>query len=157
MHSIGTLPRMVVHALLLALATAMLLAFGCTAVQATPKGPSATSLAAPWDSTSAAAPVDSTSATAPWDSTSAITGPVTATSVTTAEPAGPVSTACVPGRDTVRLERNAVALTAAQLQHSPASAGTAFFARVLSVTATEPLSGRIPAAPTHLDLGIVRT
>ena len=148
MHSIGTLPRMVVHALLLALATAMLLAFGCTAVQATPKGPSSTSAATPWDSTSAAAP---------WDSTSAITGPVTATSVTTAEPAGPVSTACVPGRDTVRLERNAVAPTAAQLQHSPASAGTAFFARVLSVTATEPLSGRIPAAPTHLDLGIVRT
>ncbi len=148
MHSIGTLPRMVVHALLLALATAMLLAFGCTAVQTTPKGPSSTSLAVPLDSTSAAVP---------WDSTSAITGPVNATSVTTAEPAGPVSTACVPGRDTVRLERNAVAPTAAQLQHSPASAGTAFFARVLSVTATEPLSGRIPAAPTHLDLGIVRT
>ena len=68
----------------------------------------------------------------------------------------PNQTACSPGRDTVQLEHNALVPTNALLQHSPSSSRAAL-PHLHPDLAAERQSGRIPAALTHLDLGIVRT
>ncbi len=84
------------------------------------------------------------------------TVPVIAVS-SAADAASPALPACIPGRDKVRLECHAMAPTPAQLQHSPASTGMELFSQIRTVKSTGQLAGRIPAALTHLDLGIVRT
>ncbi|MEO6529699.1 MAG: hypothetical protein ABI563_05495 [Specibacter sp.] len=69
----------------------------------------------------------------------------------------PASPACIPGRDKVRLERDALPPTPAQLQPTRNDAGAGFAERAGTHSGAAPLLGRIPASLTHLDLGIVRT
>lgn len=130
MQRISALPRVAAHALILAFAAFMLLAIGCTGAQASPNGQ-----------------VASISASAFQD----------ALANTSADIYSQVLTTCNPGRDKVRVECNAVAPTQAQLQHSPENDGVGLFTPVRAETTTDQLSGRTPAALTHLDLGIVRT
>lgn len=65
--------------------------------------------------------------------------------------------ACIPGRDKTRAETNALSPASAALLHCPA--GTWVQTAVLFGAERNPSqrAGRIPAALTHLDLGILRT
>ena len=69
----------------------------------------------------------------------------------------PDQPSCSPGRDTVRVEHNALVPTIALHQHPPAGSGAALPRRLPPDVAAERPSGRIPTALTHLDLGMVRT
>lgn len=65
--------------------------------------------------------------------------------------------ACIPGKDKTRAETNALSPASAALLHDPA--GTWVQTAVLFGAEGNPSqrAGRIPAALTHLDLGILRT
>lgn len=176
--------RLSTQALILAFAALLLVTIGCTGAQASPIQASSTpaqapasasisTLAAPWltgqSPTVAAAPVaDSPTA---GDSTalnrdSLIEVSLNRVSLKKAVPNQAVlvqtaatspQPACTPGRDTARMEKNAVSAPTALLQHSP----TGTFSRNAAQAGWDAdeslLSGRIPDALTHLDLGIVRT
>ena len=64
---------------------------------------------------------------------------------------------CIPGRDTTRVESNAVSPSAAALHYCPTGISVRTAAHLGNDSQASQLSGRIPAALTHLDLGIVRT
>lgn len=71
--------------------------------------------------------------------------------------AGQELTACHPGRDRVRLERNSMAPGQGLFQPGPELSGSALSRMTHPDFDSLQLAGRIPAALTHLDLGIVRT
>ncbi len=164
MQRINALPRVAAHALILAFAAFMLLAIGSTGAQASPNGQVASIGASAFNDTvlhdDNAQNVDAALNDGPALNTSA---GMTADTVrgtaakSSAGVSGHVLTSCTPGRDKVRVESNAVAPAQAQLQHSPGNDCTGLFAPVHPGIAADQLSGRTPAALTHLDLGIVRT
>ena len=64
---------------------------------------------------------------------------------------------CIPGRDTTRVESNALSPSSAALHYCPTGISVRTAAQLGNDSQASQLSGRIPAALTHLDLGIVRT
>ncbi|MHA7306050.1 hypothetical protein ACX80E_12520 [Arthrobacter sp. TMN-49] len=133
MRSTTLMVRLAAHAVLLAFVGLAIVAFGCTGAQASPN----------------------TLAVTAHVSTSQFSAAADTAAVDTV--ISPVSTACVPGRDDVRLERDAVAPTPAHLQHSPKNANAGLADLAWTNPGAVHLLGRIPASLTHLDLGIVRT
>lgn len=65
--------------------------------------------------------------------------------------------ACIPGRDKTRAETNALSPSSAALLHCPAGTWVQTAVRFGAERTTSQRVGRIPAALTHLDLGILRT
>ncbi|POH71589.1 hypothetical protein [Arthrobacter glacialis] len=124
--------RLAAHAVLLAFAGMLLVAFGCSGAQA-----------------SAGMQVATASVSA------AQFSPATETSVEAR--IAPVSTACIPGRDKVRLERDTLPPSPAQLQPKQNDADAGLSGRAWENSGAVALLGRMPASLTHLDLGIVRT
>ena len=136
MQHIGARPRLGAQALILAFAAFMLVAIGCTGAHAFPTE-QATSISA-----SPALPGS---------------GADTFAADTFADAVGHAPPSCIPGRNKVRVERNAVPPSQAHLHHPPASGCTGLFASARAEGTADQFSGRTPAALTHLDLGIVRT
>lgn len=124
--------RLTTHAVLLAFAGMLLVAFGCSGTQAR-AGMQATT-----------AHVSATQFSP-------------ATDVSLAALTAPVSTECVPGRDKVRLEREALPPTLAHLHPAQQDTDAGLSERTTANVGAAQLLGRIPASLTHLDLGIVRT
>lgn len=129
--------RLTTHAILLAFAGMLLVAFGCSGAQAQ-AGMQATAAHAPTAHVSAAQFSPSTD-------------------VSLAVLTAPVSTACVPGRDKVRLERDAVPPVPAHLQPAQQDTSAGLAERTKANGGAAQVLGRTPASLTHLDLGIVRT
>ncbi|POH74728.1 hypothetical protein [Arthrobacter glacialis] len=132
MRSSSFTVRLAAHAVLLAFAGMLLVAFGCSGAQA-----------------SAGMQVATASVSA------AQFSPAIETSVESL--IAPVSTACIPGRDKVRLDRDTLPPTPAQLQPKQNDADAGLSRRARENSGAVALLGRIPASLTHLDLGIVRT
>lgn len=152
MQRINALPRVAAHALILAFAAFLLLAIGSTGAQASPNGQVASIGASAFNDT----PLNDGPALNTAAGMTADTVRSTAAK-SSASVSGQVLTSCTPGRDKVRVESNAVAPAQAQLQHSPGNDCIGLFTSVQPGIAADQLSGRTPAALTHLDLGIVRT
>lgn len=131
MQGTAALLRAGVHALVLALALVMLVTLGCTGAQAAP-----VSLPGATVAQQSAAPQAETV--------------IVAT-------AGQVQTTCMPGRGKSRVEGDAVVPNPVHLQPSPGSAVAALPRDQHAGMGAAMLDGRIPASPSHLDLGIVRT
>lgn len=145
MRSTSSFIRVAAHGLLLAFAAFLLVTVGCTGANASPG-------AQENPGTQGASAVSQPDA-----GTTPAAGQATGQQAARLETSGQVLTACVPGRDKARVESNAVAPTLAHLQDSPGDAGSGLPDRARANTASAQLSDRIPAALTHLDLGIVRT
>lgn len=140
MQNTNSLLRATARLAVLALASFVLVVLGCTGAQAFPEDVSATAL-----------PVAAQAVAAPTASSS-----ISGTSASALAPSLD-KPACIPGRDKVRIEQDAISPGQALLPHQGAtSAG--ILPKVLPLeSGLLRLSGRIPAALTHLDLGIVRT
>ncbi|MDO5751951.1 hypothetical protein [Arthrobacter sp.] len=131
MQHIGALPRLGAQAIILAFVAFMLVAIGCTGSHASPNEQAASISASPAFNSSGAG--------------------------TFADAVGHALPSCIPGRNKVRVERNAVPPSQAHLHHSPVSGCTGLFAPARAEGTADQFSGRTPTALTHLDLGIVRT
>ena len=146
------LPRLGAQALILAFAAFMLMAIGCTGAPVSPNGQVASISASPFSkivlgsTPSGSAPALGSAAALDRSAVDI-----------TADAAGHALPTCIPGRNKVRVERNAAPPSQAHLQHTPANGCTGLFAAVRTETGADQFSGRTPAAWTHLDLGIVRT
>ncbi|MHA7271270.1 hypothetical protein [Arthrobacter sp. HLT1-20] len=147
MRSTVSMLRLTTHAILLAFAGLLLVAFGCSGAQAQ-AGMQATATHAPTAHVSAAH-VSAAHVSAAQFSP--------ATDVSVAALTAPVSTACVPGRDKVRLERDALPPVPAHLQPAQQDTDAGLAERTKANSGAAQLLGRTPASLTHLDLGIVRT
>ncbi|MFQ4147694.1 hypothetical protein AAGW05_03195 [Arthrobacter sp. LAPM80] len=137
--------RFTVRTVLLTFTAFVLMAIGLTGAPASPGTQTTTALASA---------VQAAKPHAPQMQAAQGARPLTASVV---ETTGQRSTECVPGRNKVRVERDAVSPTQAHLQHSPGSSGAGLLCGARADTSAAGQSGRIPAALTHLDLGIVRT
>lgn len=129
--------RMAARLLVLALSSFVLVVMGCTGAQAIPDTPAPATL-------SVLAPA-------------AQMPPDAAADARSVPSAGQELTACHPGRDRVRLERNSMAPGQGLFQPGPELSGSALSRMTHPDFDSLQLAGRIPAALTHLDLGIVRT
>ena len=146
MQHLRALPRLGAQALILAFAAFMLMAIGCTGAPVSPNGQVASISASPFSKI--------VLGSTPSGSAAALDR--SAVDIT-ADAAGHALPTCIPGRNKVRVERNAAPPSQAHLQHTPANGCTGLFAAVRTETGADQFSGRTPAAWTHLDLGIVRT
>ena len=135
MQGTTALRRLGARALVLALASILLVVLGYSGAQASPSSLAVGAVAV--------APT----------MTKQSTQPTTALVAT----AGHAQTTCIPGRGKARMEADAVAPSPAQLQVSAGSAVAALPHALSGGSTSARLRGRIPSSPTHLDLGIVRT
>lgn len=140
MQGTAALVRAGARALVLALASLMLVVLGCTGAQA-----SSASLPAASAAVASVAQLAAPQA--------AGSGPETALVAT----AGHVQTTCMPGRGKSRVESNAVLPNPVHQQSSSGSAVAPLPRGQHAAVGAAVLDGRIPASPSHLDLGIVRT
>lgn len=154
MRSTSSFIRVAAHALLLALAAFLLVTIGCTGANATP---AAQDSPGTQGASAMSQPLAATTPAAVQQSADLAATHITGQQATGLETARQALTACVPGRDKARVESNAVAPTPAHLQDSPGNANSSLPDRARANTVSAQLSDRIPAALTHLDLGIVRT
>ncbi|AIY03450.1 hypothetical protein ART_3851 [Arthrobacter sp. PAMC 25486] len=136
MQSTNALLRVGTRLLILALTSFVLVALGCTGAQAFPE--------------TALPSVSSSAELQP----AALQMTLDVLSLDTSEKE---QTSCIPGRDKVRVEHNAIVPTLALLQHSPGSNGATLPRNMPRQLGAAQRAGRIPDALTHLDLGIVRT
>ncbi|MFB9166519.1 hypothetical protein [Arthrobacter psychrochitiniphilus] len=133
----GTFPALLM-ALLLALGSMTLVVIGCTGAQASPGMQTI--------AVSPAAEQQITAATTAALNTRGILNTL-----------NQLSPECKPGHKKVRLESHAVSPNLVQLQSPRGSFGSPLPHRLLVDGAAQQFLGRIPAALSHLDLGIVRT
>lgn len=135
MQRISTGFRFTAHALILAFVALTLVVIGCNGAQASAAQQVAITVSA---TTPASAPASN----------------AVALKKATAQKENP---ACAPSGSSARVEKIALAPSPALLPHSPSSVLDQLSPYVLVGDGLSPHSGRIPAALTHLDLGIVRT
>ena len=121
--------RLVTEALVLAFIALVLVVAGCTGAQVSSK------------QLAAAAPVSTVLIETTLVASTAVDQP-------------PV---CIPGRDKTRVETNAASPSSAALHYCPTGISVRTAAHLGNDSQASQRSGRIPAALTHLDLGIVRT
>ncbi|MET4002831.1 MULTISPECIES: hypothetical protein [Arthrobacter] len=138
----GTFPALLM-ALLLALGTMTLVVIGCTGAQASPGMQTiAVTPAAEQQITAATTAALNTHSSRTRDVLHAV---------------NQLSPECKPRHKKVRLESHAVSPNLVQLQSPRGSFGSPLPHRLLVDGAAQQFLGRIPAALSHLDLGIVRT
>lgn len=160
MRSTSSFIRLAAHGLLLAFAAFVLVTVGCTGANASTgaqTAPGARAASASSQPLTVATPTAGQQALPVATDQQATVQEPPGLATSGLETSGQVLTACVPGRDKARVESNAVAPTVAHLQDSPGNCSSGLPDRARADTAAAQLSDRIPAALTHLDLGIVRT
>lgn len=146
MQSTSSLLRVTARLVVLALTSFVLVVLGCTGAQAFPDVAATTAIPL-------TAPAANSSVSGTGHSSTALSNTVVSSALapTLDKPA------CIPGRDKTRIEQNAISAGQGLLPHQGGTSAST----LLRVAALEagllPRPGRIPAALTHLDLGIVRT
>ncbi|MDJ0317296.1 MULTISPECIES: hypothetical protein [Arthrobacter] len=154
----ASLLSFVTHAVLLALTGLMLVIVGCTGAQASSGNPAASG--STYELTSTALDIHAV-AVPVLAVTTGLSLPSTAqlpnTVLSPGTDARPAWTTCVPGRDKVRLEQNALTPVSAHLQRPPSALESDLLTPARADGGADQFADRVPAALTHLDLGIVRT
>lgn len=143
MQTSSTGLRIAARLLILALSAFAFVVIGCTGAQAIPASPSPAAVSVPGPVSVLGPAVQVTPGTA-----------ANAQSVVTAVQELP---ACNPGRVKVRLEHNAITPGQGLFPPGPELSGSALPRNAHPEVEALQAVGRIPAALTHLDLGILRT